>query len=167
MGNFVPQSNVKSAVREIATPIADVTAFNTIVQAVLTNNPFGCTAYETSDGQMPAVAKTRESYTARVLYEDNEANLIGNVTARAATVAGFGAAKTAILADTDLTTAMGGDPVNDSDGERYSATLRCHDPSGEIYYVSFSRTEVRVTSYEADAILTTVETWADTVPALA
>jgi hypothetical protein len=158
---------VKSAVRVLATPIADVTGFNTIVQSVLTTNPFGCTAYETSGEQMPAVAKSRENYTARILYEDNEANLIGVITARAGTVAGFSAAKTAILADTGLTTAMGGDPVNDSEGERYSATIRCHDPSGEIYYVSFSRTEIRVTSYEADAILATVETWADTVPALA
>jgi len=33
--------------------------------------------------------------------------------------------------------------------------------------VAFSREEVRVTSYEADAILATVETWADTVAALA
>lgn len=167
MGDFVPQSNVKSAVREIASPIADVTAFNTIVQAVLSTNPFGCTAYETSGEQFPAVAKSRENYTARILYEDDEANTVGVVTARAGTVTGFNSAKTAILADTDLATAMGGDPVNDPDGERYAVTLRCHDPSGELYYVSFSRTEVRVTSYEADAILTTVETWADTVPALA
>jgi hypothetical protein len=167
MGDFVPQSNVKSAVRELATPIADVAAFNTIVQSVLTTNPFGCTAYETSGDQMPAVAKSRENYTARVLYEDDEANLVGTVSARASTIAGFNAAKAAILADTDLTTAMGGDAVNDAEGERYSVTLRCHDPSGELYYVSFSRTEVRVTSYEADAILATVETWADTIPALA
>ena len=167
MGDFVPQSNVKSAVRVLATPIPDVAGFNTIVQSVLTTNPFGCTAYETSGEQMPAVAKSRENYTARILYEDNEANLIGVVTARAGTVAGFSAAKTAILADAGLTTAMGGDPVNDGEGERYSATIRCHDPSGEIYSVSFSRTEIRVTSYEADAILATVETWADTVPALA
>jgi hypothetical protein len=167
MGDFVQQSNVKSAVRVLATPIADVAGFNTIVQSVLTTNPFGCTAYETSGEQMPAVAKSRESYTARILYEDDEANLIGLVTARAGSVAGFNAAKTAVLADTDLATAMGGDAVNDAEGERYSVTIRCHDPSGEIYYVSFSRSEVRVTSYEADAILATIETWADTVPALA
>lgn len=167
MGDFVQQSNVKSAVRVLATPIADVAAFNTIVQSVLTTNPFGCTAYETSGEQMPAVAKSREGYTARILYENEEANTAGIVTARAGSVAGFNAAKTAILADTDLATAMGGDAVNDGEGERYSVTIRCHDPSGEIYYVSPSRSEVRVTSYEADAILTAVETWADTVPALA
>ena len=65
-----------------------------------------------------------------------------------------------------MATAMGEDPVNDSEGERYSATIKCHDPSGEIYYVAFGREEVRVTSCEADAILATVETQADTVAAL-
>jgi hypothetical protein len=115
MGDFVPQSNVKSAVREIATPIADVTAFNTIVQAVLSTNPFGCTAYETSGEQLPAVAKNRESYTARILYEDDEAKTVGSVTAKASTVAGFTATKTALLADTDLATAMSGDAVNDAE----------------------------------------------------
>jgi hypothetical protein len=33
--------------------------------------------------------------------------------------------------------------------------------------VTFSRTRVNITSYSDDAIRTKVETWADTVPALA
>ncbi len=45
--------------------------------------------------------------------------------------------------------------------------LRCHDPSGELYYVTFTRDQVRVSSYSADAILAVIEAWADTVPALA
>ena len=74
---------------------------------------------------------------------------------------------TDILAETALATAMGGDPVRDYDHESYSCQLKCHDASGEIYYVTFSRDAVRITSYEDDAIRTAVETWADTVPALA
>ena len=35
IGDFVPQSNIKSAAREIASRIADVAIVNTIVQAVL------------------------------------------------------------------------------------------------------------------------------------
>jgi len=35
-----------------------------------------------------------------------------------------------------------------------------------MFYVSFTRKSVRLTSYEDDAILTTVETWADGVTAL-
>ncbi len=167
MADFVTQSTVKSAVRELTNPIADVAAFNTIVQAVLTDNPFGCTAYETTSGPMPAMEKTRESYTARIVYQDDDAITTGTITARAPTVAGFNTVKSEILGDAELTAAMGGDPANDPESERYSTTIKCHDPSGEIYYVAFAREEVRVTSYEADAILAVVEAWADTVPALA
>jgi hypothetical protein len=48
MGDFVQTNVAKSATRELAVPFADVTAFSTIIQDILTNNPFSCTAYETS-----------------------------------------------------------------------------------------------------------------------
>jgi len=66
-----------------------------------------------------------------------------------------------------LATAHGGTANHDPDEDSYSATLRCHDANGELYYVNFSRDRISVTSYSADAILTKVETWADSVPALA
>ena len=50
MGDFVQSNNVKSAVRKLANPIADVTAFNTIVQSVITSNPFACVAYTAGSG---------------------------------------------------------------------------------------------------------------------
>ena len=45
MADFVQNTNVKSAVRTLASPIADVAAFNVIVQSVITTNPFECVAY--------------------------------------------------------------------------------------------------------------------------
>ena len=42
------KTTVKSAVRTLANPIADAAAFNTIVQSVITTNPFACTAYQTA-----------------------------------------------------------------------------------------------------------------------
>ena len=48
MADFVQNSQTKSAIRELTTPITDVTAFNTIVQSVITDNPFGCVAYMTA-----------------------------------------------------------------------------------------------------------------------
>jgi len=38
--------------------------------------------------------------------------------------------------------------------------------SSEIYYVTFSRDSVRISSYQDDSIRSTIETWADSVPAL-
>jgi hypothetical protein len=48
MADFVQSNVTKSAVRELADPIADVATFNTIVQSVITGNPFACVAYMAS-----------------------------------------------------------------------------------------------------------------------
>ncbi len=61
---------------------------------------------------------------------------------------------------------MGGEAVRDAGHETYSCRLTRHDPSGEITSVTFGRDAVRITSYQDDAIRTTVETWADGMPAL-
>ena len=79
MGDFTPRSVIKSAVRTLATPIEDVAAFATIVNGVVTNNPFGCTSYQSGGETLPAVEKTREAYTARIIYENNEAQTVGTV----------------------------------------------------------------------------------------
>ncbi|HON81877.1 MAG TPA: hypothetical protein PLN56_06440 [Methanoregulaceae archaeon] len=167
MGDFVQQSITKTAVRELASPIADIAAFNNLVSGVISGNPWGCTAYDVAGVPQAPVAKSREGYTARIEYENAEAKVVGSVTARAPTVAAFNAAVTAIAADTALATAIGGDAIHVSDEDSFSATLKCHDANGEIYYVAFGREQVRVTSYSDDAILATIETWADTKPELA
>ncbi len=82
-------------------------------------------------------------------------------------VAGFNAGAAALLASAALTTAHAGTPVRDLDNETYSATIRCRDPNGELYMVTLGRENVSLTSYSDDSIRTKVETWADTVPALA
>jgi hypothetical protein len=167
MGDFVQQSITKTAVRELTTPIADITTFNTLVSGVISGNPWSCTAYDVAGVPQDPVAKSREGYTARIEYENIEAKVVGSVNARAPTVAAFNSAVTAITADTALATAMGGDAIHVADEDTFSATLKCHDASGEIYYVAFSREQVRVTSYSDDAILATIETWADTKTELA
>jgi len=167
MADFIETSNTKTAVRELSAPIADVATFAGVIQDVLDTNPFGCVGYMQGGVNYDGVVKNRENYTARINYEDFEAKTVGSISARAPSVAAFTAAAADLLADEDLATAMGGDPVRAFDRESYSCQLKCHDPNGEIYYVTFGRDAVRITSYEDDAIRTTVETWADTVPALA
>ena len=167
MADFVQSANVKSAVRILAEPIADVTAFNTIVQSVITDNPFACAAYMTAGENHPAVEKTREAYTAKLVYQDTDAKIIGTGSHRFDTLDGFDAGVSALLAATAVSTAHGGSVAHDTDGDTFSVTLKCHDPNGEIYSVNFSRDRVTITSYEDDAIRTRVETWADTIAALA
>jgi len=167
MADFVQSTNIKSAIRTLATPIADVATFNTIVQSVITDNPFACVEYMTAGESHPAVEKTKESYTVKVIYQNTDAKTVGSLSDRFDTIAGFNAGATAILADTALATAHGGTAIHDTAKETYSASLKCHDANGEIYTVTFYRNQITITSYENDAIRTAVETWADTVAALA
>jgi hypothetical protein len=168
MADFTENTNVKSAVRKLPAPIADVTAFNTIVQSVITTNPFGCVSYMNSGVNHPPVEKSRESYTAKFVYQDNTtAKRIGSGSETYSTISGFNAGIPAVLANSANVTAHGGTPVHDEEGDTYSASLRCHDPNGELYFVSFSRNRVTISSFTDDSIRTVIETWADGVPALA
>jgi hypothetical protein len=167
MADFVQNSQSKNAVRVLASPIADVTAFNTIVQSVIADNPFACVSYMTAGTSHAPVEKTRESYSARIAYEDAGAKRIGTASHSFNTLAGFSAGVTALLAAAAVTTAHGGTATHDAGTDSFTATLRCHDANGELYNVTFSRDRVTLTSYSDEAIRTAVETWADTVPALA
>jgi hypothetical protein len=167
MADFVQSSQSKNAVRELATPIASITAFNLIVQSVIADNPFGCVSYMTAGETHDPVEKTREGYTAKMVYEDVDAKTVGTGSHKFNTIAGFNAGVTALLAAADVTTAHTGTALHDAENDAFSATLRCHDANGELYMLNFSRTRVTLTSYADEAIRTAVETWADTVPALA
>jgi len=167
MADFVQKTVTKTAVRNLTTPIANATAFAAIPASVISTNPFGCTSHEVGGVTIDPVTKTKESYGTRVLYQDDDGKTVGTLSVRAPSTAAFATMKSEILGDAEMTAAMGGDPVNDAERETYSLTLKCHDPSGETYFVTFTRSEVRVSSYEDDSILALVEAWADTVPALA
>lgn len=167
MADFVQNTNIKSAVRKLANPIADIDAFNTIVQNVIASNPFGCVSYMSGGTNHPPVEKTKETYTARFVYQDTEAKTVGKGSESYNAMAGYNAGITAVLANTANNTAHAGTPVHDAASDSFSATLRCHDPNGELYQVNFSRQQVTVSSYEDDAIRTRIETWADGVTALA
>jgi hypothetical protein len=167
MGDFVQHTDVKSAVRTLANPIADIAAFDALVQSVITSNPFGCVAYMVGTTGHQPVEKAREAYTSRIVYTDANAKSIGTNAGKYSSVAGFNAGSTALLADAANTTAHGGTPARDFAADTYSATLRCRDPNGELYDLTFTRGQLTLGSYTDDAIRARVETWADSVPALA
>ncbi len=169
MADFVQKTVNKTAVRDLAVPIADVTSFNTLIQTVIDDNPFGCVGYTGSDGVAVApVVRNREHYTAKVNFIDGTTGKrLGVVSFQAPSIAALNASAAAIVANAALATAMGGVAERNFAGESYYAQLKCHDPSGDDYYVTFTRKTVRISSYQDDAIRTAVETWADAVPALA
>ncbi|WP_319580771.1 hypothetical protein [uncultured Methanospirillum sp.] len=169
MGDFTQKSVVKSAVRKLTSPIADFTAFNALVQDVLDNNPWGCTAYESAGVAKPAVEKSKEAYAAAIAYENAEAKQVGKIPVRAPTMAAVNTTVTQITGNTAITTAMGSgvSASRDSSEDTFSCTLKCHASNGELYSVTFKRDSVSLSSYEADSIRTGLEAWADTVAILA
>ncbi|MFZ1898545.1 hypothetical protein [Methanoregula sp.] len=167
MADFTQNSNVKSAVRKLAEPITDVTAFNALIQSVILNNPFGCVSYMNAGANHAPVEKSKETYTAKFVYQDEDAKKIGSGSENYDTIAGYTSGITAVLANTANVAAHGGTPAHDSDADTFSVALKCHDPNGELYMVTFARQQVSISSYEDDAIRTVIETWADGVPALA
>jgi hypothetical protein len=167
MADFISGTVTKSAIRKFADPLPDVTAFETIVQGVITNNPFQCVPYSQAGANHPPVERSRAGYTARVAFMDADAKQTGLVIIRAASVAGFTAVANHVMADTAVATALGGTPSRDFGHEAFTVTLKCHDANGEDYFVTFSRSQVTLTSYSDEAIRSRVETWADSVAALA
>ena len=169
MADFVQKTVNKTAVRDLAVPIADVTSFNNLIETVIEDNPFGCVGYTGSDGvPVAAVVRNREHYTAKVDFIDEDTGKrVGNISLQSPTIAAFNANAAEALANAALAAAMGGVAERNFAGETYYAQLKCHDPSGDDYYVTFTRKTVRISSYQDDAIRTAVETWADGLPALA
>ncbi len=168
MADFVQKANVKRSVRTLTTQIADVATLNTLVQGVIDTNAFQCVDHVVAGVTHPGTSRGTQSFGVRVVYE-NPTTLknMGIATARASTVAGYSAAATALVGNTALATAIGGDPVQDTEGEGYSISLNCHDANGEDYTVTFTRKTVTISSYEDNAIVARIDTWADTKPALA
>jgi hypothetical protein len=167
MADFVPTTVNRTAVRDLAVPIADVTMFNTLVDMVIDDNPFGCVGYTTKGGQtVDGVARNREHYTAKVNFLNGEGKRVGTVSIQSPTIAAFNANAAEVMDNTALAAAMGGEAVRNGPAETYYAQLKCHDPSGDDYYVTFTRKTVRISSYQDEAIRTKVETWADTVGSL-
>lgn len=167
MADFVSKTITKSDERILTTPFASQAAFNTVIEDIITDNPWGCTSYESGGVTLPAVSKSSEYYSGTIVYENNDGKRVGQISVRAPTSGAFNTNISTILANTAIETAMGGTGSHDSSEDGFNVTLKCHDPNGELYNVAFKRNKVALSSYNAASILTTIETWADTVTALA
>ncbi len=169
MGDFTQKSVVKSAVRKLASPIADYAAFSALVQDVLDSNPWGCTAYEYAGVAKPAVEKTKEAYGATIVYENAEAKTVGSIPVRGPSMAAVNTAVTEITGNASITSGMGTgvSASRDSSEDSFSCTIKAHHSSGDLFNVTFKRESVTISSYEDDTIITALESWADMVAILA
>jgi len=125
MGVFVSKTTVKSASLELATPIADLTAFDTIVDGIVTNNPFTCTTYTVSGEVQAAVAITKRSYGAALIWKNAEAKRCGSTSDKYSTKAGFDAGVAVLMGSAPCATAHAGTIIHDPERDTFSAPFRC------------------------------------------
>ncbi|WAI00389.1 hypothetical protein [Methanogenium organophilum] len=166
MADFIQTTNTKSAVRDLTVPIADITTFDALVQDIIDTNPFGCTSYTEKGVPIDPVVRSQERYDAKIIYENLEADTVGDVSVQVESVTAFGAAAGHVMADNDLANAIGGTQSRNTAKDTFSCKLKCHDANSETYYVTLSRDKVRISSYTDDAIRAAVEAWADGKPEL-
>ena len=164
--DFGQDSQNKIVMRVLANPIASVSAFNLIVQSVITDNPFACVGYTVDGENHDPVEKTNEAYTVQIFYKDNNRNIVGTTEIIYNSSAEYESGVATIPEKTPLATAQGGVAIHDSKFDLYCATLRCHDANGENYYVVFTRDYVMLAYYSDDSIRIQFETWADSVASL-
>jgi len=93
-----------------------------------------------------------------VNYEDDYAKTVGSISAKAPTVAAFGTLATEVMGDA----ALAATPT----AKRSRASSGARTRTARSTIVTFSRKNVRISSYRDDAIHTRVETWADGIVAL-
>jgi hypothetical protein len=166
MPDFKPRPGSKSAGRFLKSPIADITVFNEIVSSLVLKNPLGCTSYYTVRKHHPPIQKVREMYTAKFVYLDARGKRIGTGLDMYDSVEGYQTGIAAVISNMANIASHRGKVKHLPDADLFSIMLKCHDPDGELYYLSLARDRMTLSSYTDDRIRKRLEKWTETVPAL-
>ena len=105
-------------------------------------------------------------YTAKFVYESPDGKRIGTGQEMYDTLEGYQFGIAAVISNMANIAAHRGKVRHISDADLFSVILKCHDPNGELFFLSITRDRVTVSSYMDDGILKRVEKWSEQVPAL-
>jgi hypothetical protein len=166
MAHFEQKTGNRSAILCLKTPFPDVMAFDAVVRTLILRNPLGCTSYMKAGRNHPPVEKVREMYTAKFVYENTEGKRIGNGLDMYATVEGYQYGIAAVISNMANVAAHGGKVRHIPGSDHFSALMKCHDSGGGLFFISLSRTQLTLSSYEEMAIQDRVGKWTDGVPEL-
>ena len=167
MPDFKPRPGSKSVCRYLKSPVANITIFNEIVSSLILKNPLGCTSYYTVRKHHPPIQKVREMYTAKFVYLDARGKRIGTGLDMYDSVEGYQTGIAAVISNMANIASHRGKVKHLPGADHFSVMLKCHDPDGELYYLSLARDRITLSSYSDDALRVKVEMWADSVPDLA
>jgi hypothetical protein len=166
MAGFTQKKGIKSAVRILADPISDITAFDAIIRSFILKNPLGCTSYMNAKVNHQPVLRVREMYTAKFVYENAHGKRIGHGLDMYNSIEGYQNGIAAMISNMANIAAHGGKIRHMPGADLFSVTLKCHDPNGELYFLSLARDRVTLSSYSDEGIRMRIENWAEGVPAL-
>ena len=167
MKYFKPKPGTKSAVRILEIPFTDIAAFNAIVRLLVYQNPLGCISYMCAKRNHHPVEIVRQMYTAKFVYLNAIGKQIGAGLDRYDSVEGYETGIAAVISNMANIASHRGKVKHIPTADLYSVLLKCHDPNGEMYFLSIARDRVTLSSYSDDGIRSRVEAWARSVPALA
>ena len=167
MAHFNQKPGTKSAFHHLKKPFPDITAFDTVVRSLIMNNPLGCTSYFSGRKNHWPVEKVREMYTAKFVYETPDGKRNGTGQEMYDSVEGYRYGIAAVISNMANIAAHRGKVRHIPDADLFSVIMKCHDPGGELYFLSIARDRVTVSSYMDDGIRRRVGRWTDGVPALA
>ncbi|MDD1685574.1 hypothetical protein [Methanoregula sp.] len=166
MTHFRSRPGSKSASRRLKHPFPDSAAFSAVVQALRLKNPLGCTSYYAQRRNFPPVMPVRERYTAKFVYLDKNGKQVGASSEVYDSAEGYETGVASMITNMANIAAHRGTVNHLKEADLFSVTLKCHDPAGELYFVSLARDRITVSSYTDDAIRRKVEEWADSVTEL-
>ena len=166
MAHFNQKPGTKSAFHLLKKPILGANAFDAVVRSLAMNNPLGCTSYRTRKKVHQPVEKVREMYTAKFVYENPDGKRIGTGQEMYDSLEGYQYGIAAVITNMANIAAHRGKIRHIPENDLFSVILKCHDPGGEMYFLSIARDRVTVSSYTDDKIRRRVEQWTDKVPAL-
>jgi hypothetical protein len=166
MTHFRSRPGSRSATRRLKRPFPEIAAFSAVVRALITGNPLGCTSYYAIRKNFPPVMTVRERYTAKFAYFNTDGKQVGTGSEVYDSPEGYETGCASMITNMANIAAHRGKVKHLKESDLFSATLKCHDHSGEFYFLSLARDRITVSSYTDDAIRKRVEMWADSVPEL-
>ncbi len=106
-------------------------------------------------------------YTAKFVYTKENGKRVGTGQEMYNSVDGYEFGIAAIISNMANIAAHQGKVRHLQRADHFFALLKCHDPTGELYFLSIARDRITLSSYIDEKIRKRVEEWADGVPALA
>lgn len=167
MKQFRQRAGTKSAVNRLKNPFPGITAFDAVVRSLVQKNPLGCTSYMCAKRNHPPVEIVREMYTAKFAYLNPAGKQIGRGLDMYDSVEGYETGIASVISNMANIASHRGKVKHLPDADLFSVLMKCHDPDGELYFLSLARDRITLSSYKDDSIRERIEKWTDSVPALA